>query len=71
MTDTLRVHVDAETCVGTGICEATAPDLFEVGDDGVSHVVKEDVPAELEAAAREAADSCPTRALSLSGAQLS
>ena len=68
MSDTLRVHVDTELCVGTGVCEATAPDLFEIGDDGISHVLKDDVPAELVAAAREAAESCPTRALTLTDA---
>jgi ferredoxin len=66
MSDAVRVHVDNEMCVGTGICEATAPDLFEVGDDGISHVLKDEVPAELVAAAREAAENCPTRALTLS-----
>jgi ferredoxin len=65
MSDSARVKVDNELCVGTGICEATAPDLFEIGDDGISHVLKDEVPAELVAAAREAAENCPTRALSL------
>ena len=68
MSEGPRVHVDDETCVGTGLCEATAPDLFEVGDDGVSHVLKEQVPPELVAAAREAAENCPTRALSFTDA---
>ena len=61
----VKVRVDNELCVGTGLCEATAPDLFEIGDDGISHVLKDEVPEELVAAAREAADNCPTRALSL------
>jgi ferredoxin len=60
------VSVDTESCVGTGICEANAPDLFEVGDDGVSHVLRADVPAELIDAARRAAEDCPTRAITLS-----
>jgi len=64
----IRVQVDNELCVGTGICEATAPDLFEIGDDGISHVLKDDVPAELVAAARKAAEDCPTRALSVTDA---
>jgi len=64
----IRVQVDNELCVGTGICEATAPDLFEIGDDGISHVPKDDVPAELVAAARKAAEDCPTRALSVTDA---
>jgi len=68
MSDSVRVKVDNELCVGTGICEATAPDLFEIGDDGISHVLKDEVPAELVAAAREAAENCPTRALALTDA---
>jgi ferredoxin len=68
MSETMRVQVDNDMCVGTGICEATAPDLFEIGDDGISHVLKDEVPAELLAAAREAADNCPTRALTLTDA---
>ena len=62
----MKAQVDPEMCVGTGMCEATAPDLFEVGDDGVSHVLKDEVPPELAGAAREAAEHCPTRALSIS-----
>jgi ferredoxin len=65
VSETLRAHVDEQVCVGTGLCEATAPALFEVGDDGTSHVLLEVVPAELLAAARKAAEDCPTRALTL------
>lgn len=65
MTDGVRARVDPEMCVGTGMCEATAPDLFEVGDDGISHVLLPDIPPERLAAAREAAEACPTRALTV------
>ena len=66
MSDSASAHVDEERCVGTGMCEATAPDLFEVGDDGVSRVLRDAIPPERVAAAREAADNCPTRALTIS-----
>jgi ferredoxin len=59
----MHARVDEELCVGTGVCEATAPDLFEVGDDGVSHVLVDPLPEERLNAAREAAEHCPTRAL--------
>ena len=65
MTETLQARVDPEVCVGTGMCEATAPELFEVGDDGISHVLRDDVPPELLDKARKAAEACPTRALTL------
>jgi ferredoxin len=63
---TVQASIDRDVCVGTGMCEATAPDLFEVGDDGVGRVLRSDVPTELVEAAREAADNCPTRALAVS-----
>ena len=60
---TLHARVDTEMCVGTGMCEATAPDLFEVTEDGTARVLRADVPPELAERAREAAANCPTRAL--------
>ena len=65
MSETVRVHVDDELCVGTGMCEATAPDLFEVGDDGTARVLVGVLPVERVEAAREAAANCPTRALGI------
>ena len=63
MSESLRAHIDPEVCVATGMCEATAPDLFEVTDDGISRVLVDTVPPELADAARRAAADCPTRAL--------
>jgi ferredoxin len=65
MSGTLHARVDPEACIGTGMCEATVPELFEVGDDGRSRVLLADVPEALVDAAREAAANCPTRALQL------
>ena len=60
-----RVEVDRERCVGSGTCEALAPDVFEVDDDGVL-VVHRPEPAddELDDVA-DAVQACPTRALAL------
>jgi len=30
----VRIVVDRDRCTGLGMCEAEAPDLFEVQDDG-------------------------------------
>lgn len=62
----MEVRVDTTKCQGIGLCEATAPDVFQVGDDGVSHVVNQ--PSEEQRAAAElAVRSCPTGALSIDG----
>lgn len=65
MTEGVHAHVDDQLCMGSGVCEATAPAVFEVGDDGTSHVLQDPVPAEHVEAAREAARNCPTRALTV------
>ena len=61
----MRVTVDLELCVGSGACEALAPQVFEVGDDGLVQVLRpEPDPAE-ESDVREAVAQCPTRALAV------
>ena len=60
-----RIEVDRERCASTGGCEALAPAVFEVGDDGVLVVLQpEPAPADLPDV-RAAVGACPTRALSL------
>ena len=63
----MRVLVDRDRCVGSGTCEALAPDVFEVDDDGVLVVLRE-TPGEDELSdVRDAVTACPTRALGLDG----
>ncbi len=62
----MRVRLDSEKCQGHGRCYALAPDLFESDDEGYSVLkITGDVPAELEEAARLAADNCPEFAIEL------
>jgi ferredoxin len=60
----MKVKVDPNKCSGIGLCEMTAPTIFEVGDDGQSHVVNEHPSADDMANVEEAVASCPTAALS-------
>jgi ferredoxin len=60
-----RIAVDRDRCVGSGTCEALAPAVFEVDDDGVLAVLRPE-PAEDELSdVRDAVQACPTRALAL------
>ena len=60
-----RIEVDRDCCASTGGCEALAPAVFEMGDDGVLVVlVPEPGEADLPDV-RAAVAACPTRALSL------
>jgi len=60
----MKARVDADECIGCGLCQETCPEVFELKDDLA--VVKVDpVPAEAEASCREAADSCPVEAITI------
>jgi ferredoxin len=58
---TLR-RVD-ERCYGHGRCNAVAPELFGLDEEGRGVVINERLPAELRAAANLAAASCPEQAI--------
>lgn len=61
----IRALVDRDRCEGYSQCNALAPELFEVDDDGVATPLVEEVPPELRSALENAVASCPTRALSV------
>ena len=48
-----------DSCIGCGACTAVAPDVFELGDEGLAVVVSEDNTD----GAIEAAESCPVDAI--------
>ena len=61
----MKAKVDAETCIGCGLCEATCPHVFKLNENSISEVIVDSVPLEAEANCREAVDGCPVRAISL------
>jgi ferredoxin len=61
----MRVSVDQDVCVGSGLCEASCPEVFEVAM--TSQVVISDPPAELHERVRVAAAECPTEAIIVQG----
>jgi ferredoxin len=62
-TKRMNVRVDQDVCVGSGNCEATAPQVFKV-KDGKSHVIVDTVPEDQEEKVREAVNGCPSGAIS-------
>jgi ferredoxin len=60
-----RVVVDRDRCVGSGACEALASDVFEVDDDGVLVVHREEPADEELPDVRDAVQACPIQALAL------
>ena len=50
-----------EGCTSCGLCEATAPEIFEI--DEVSEVIKGALFSDHEDAIREAAEECPVEVI--------
>lgn len=61
----MRIEADRGKCDGLGMCEAMAPDFFEVGDDGTVVVLDESPGEEHRTDLAAAVDSCPVLALKL------
>jgi ferredoxin len=57
----MRVEVTDE-CIACGLCTEICPEVFEMGDE-IAVVKVDTVPADFEAAARDAADQCPVDAI--------
>jgi len=62
-----KVVVDLSVCNLHGLCVETAPEVFEIGDDGALHILNETPPEGLRAKLDQAVRECPTGAISLEG----
>lgn len=61
-----RIVVDRDLCQGHGVCEAEAPNVFELPGKATTVTVLDDTPPDSERAAVEAAVRyCPTHALTI------
>ena len=61
----MKVTVDRTKCTGLGICEAMAPEIFEVDENGDLVLLTEAVGDDQLDAVRSAVEGCPTEALRL------
>ena len=61
----MKVFVDPDICLGCGICEGIAPDVFTLGAEPYATVQINPVPANLEADVRDAAEQCPEEAITI------
>ena len=59
----MRVKVDPDLCIGCGICEGQAPDVYSLANGAIAEVIADPVPVDLEADARQAAIDCPEAAI--------
>jgi ferredoxin len=59
----MKAKVDRDVCIGSAMCVATAPDVFDLDDEGLSYVM--DPEAGDEDLLRDAAEGCPVQAITL------
>lgn len=59
----MRVTVDYDLCEANALCEAIAPEVFEVDDDDNLHLHDPEVTEGNKDRIQQAVDSCPRNAL--------
>ena len=61
----MKATVDPDLCTGCELCVGTCPEVFEMNDDDVAVAKVDVVPADAEESAQEAADDCPSEAITI------
>lgn len=59
----MKVKVNQEKCIGCGACPSLVPEVFDFNDDGLAHVIVDQIPEELEEQTIEALENCPVGAI--------
>jgi ferredoxin len=59
------IKADKQACQGYANCVASAPDTFDISDDGVVVVLHEDIPDGERERLEDAVYNCPVSALSI------
>jgi ferredoxin len=62
----MKAYVNKDECISCGLCPSLCPEVFEMEDDGKAGVITEEVPEGAIDSAKEAEESCPTNAISVS-----
>jgi ferredoxin len=61
----MKIKVDFDLCESNGLCEAMAPDVFELDDEDFLQLRTEETTPENIDAVRRAVAACPRAAISL------
>jgi len=59
----MKAKVVRDNCIGCGACQAIAPNVFEIDDEGLSKLLIEEIPEEDKEDVKDAIESCPTGAI--------
>ena len=60
----IKVHIDADRCIGAGHCVRAAPDVFDQReDDGIVVLLMAEAPEHLAQNLKKAERLCPSQAI--------
>jgi ferredoxin len=63
----MRINVDGERCIGSGLCALAVPEVFAQDDEGASTVLSGHEDDGADERVRSAVRSCPVQAISVTG----
>lgn len=63
----MKVTVNYDVCAATGGCAQICPEVFEIRKDGYLYVLQDNPGEELRDKVTQAADACPTAAITVEG----
>jgi ferredoxin len=63
--NSMRVFVDPDLCMGCGVCESIAPDIFVLGDELHAKVILDPISDKYLFVIEEAIAECPEVAIKL------
>ena len=57
-----KIHIDESLCTGCGLCVSNCPDVFEIGDDNIAHVM---TAQSITCNVKDVAEQCPVNAIKI------
>lgn len=61
----MKATINKDACIGCGACQAVAPTVFEIGEEGTAEVKSIEINEEMEDEVKDAVEGCPTSAISI------
>jgi ferredoxin len=66
LSESYYIEIDRDVCIGSGVCQSYASATFAIDDETKAAVI--DAAGDPEKTVRQAAESCPTGAISIRAA---
>lgn len=62
----MKIEIDLGLCQGHGQCVESAPEVFEIRDDGYAYLLVDEIPESERDNVIDAAKRCPAEAIRIS-----